>query len=96
MIAKLITLLFTLSVYSFSLTEKDESIKVPASKDEKITTVMKGNVTKPDEVPLTGTEVAQIFAKKRELGEWELYYLKAVDGDSYRYTVNAPTEISLC
>lgn len=78
--------MFTLSFYCFSLTEKDESIKVTTCKDKKITTVKNGNATKPNEVPLTGTEVVQIFAKKRDLGEWELYYLKVVDGDSYRYT----------
>lgn len=45
-----------------------------------------GKGTKPNKVPLTSTEVVHIFAKKRDLGELELYYLKEVDGDSYRYT----------
>lgn len=52
--------------------------------DKKITTVKTGNVTKPNKVPLTATELVHIFAKKRELGEFEFYYLKEVDGDSYR------------
>lgn len=42
--------------------------------------------TKPRKVPLTGTEVVHIFANKRDLGELELYYLKEVNGDSYRYS----------
>ncbi|XP_059188998.1 dynein heavy chain domain-containing protein 1 isoform X2 [Centropristis striata] len=63
-----------------SLSEKDGSIKV---KDKKKTTLTNEKVTKPD-LPLTGTEVVQIFAKKRDLGELQFYYLKEVDGDSYR------------
>lgn len=54
-------------------------------------TVRNGQVTKPNEDPLTGTEVVQIFAKKRHLGELELYYLKEVAGDSNRYS-----KIRLC
>ncbi|XP_044043043.1 dynein heavy chain domain-containing protein 1 isoform X2 [Siniperca chuatsi] len=66
-----------------SLREK-ESIKVTTCKDKKITTVKNGKATKPNKVPLTGREVVHIFAEKRDLGELELYYLKEVDGDSYR------------
>lgn len=50
-------------------------------------TVKNGNAAKPNKVPLTGTKVVDIFAKKRDLGGLELYYLKEVDGDFYRYTV---------
>ncbi|XP_040891858.1 dynein heavy chain domain-containing protein 1 [Toxotes jaculatrix] len=67
-----------------SLTEKDESIKVTTCKDKKTTAVKDGKATKPKKCPLTGTDVAQIFAQKRHLAELELYYLKEVDGDSYR------------
>lgn len=87
LIPELIALLFTLCFYCFSLAEKDESIKVTTCKDKKITTVKNGNATKPNKAPLTGTEVVHIFAKKRDLGELELYYLKEVDGDFYRYSV---------
>ncbi|KAL7403667.1 hypothetical protein ABVT39_003475 [Epinephelus coioides] len=67
-----------------SLTEKDESIKVTTCKNKKIMTVKNGNAAKPNKVPLTGTKVVDIFAKKRDLGGLELYYLKEVDGDFYR------------
>nr|XP_046228919.1 dynein heavy chain domain-containing protein 1 [Scatophagus argus] len=67
-----------------SLTGKGEPIKVTTCKDIKITTVKNEKATKPNKVPLTGTEVVHIFAKKRDLGEMEVYYLKEVDGDSYR------------
>ncbi|XP_042341799.1 dynein heavy chain domain-containing protein 1 [Plectropomus leopardus] len=67
-----------------SLTEKDESIKVLTRKDKKITTVKNGKVTKPNKAPLAGAEVVHIFAKKRDPGEPELYYLIEVDGDFYR------------
>ncbi|KAM7009685.1 LOW QUALITY PROTEIN: dynein heavy chain domain-containing protein 1 [Tautogolabrus adspersus] len=67
-----------------SLTRKDESITVTACYNKKINTVNNGKATKPNKVPLTATEVLHIFAKKRDLGELVLYYLKEVDGDSYR------------
>ncbi|XP_076585176.1 dynein heavy chain domain-containing protein 1 [Chaetodon auriga] len=67
-----------------SLTGKDEAIKITTCKDKNIRTVKSWKATKPNKVPLTGTEVVHIFAKKRDLGELELYYLKEVDGDSYR------------
>lgn len=51
-----------------------------------ITTEKNGKATKPNKTPLTGTEVVHIFAKKRDLGELELYYLNEVDGNSYRYS----------
>lgn len=38
--------------------------------------------------PLTGAEVAQMFTEKRNTGKWEQYFLKEVDGDTYRYTKN--------
>lgn len=81
----------TLSFCCSSFTGKDESIKVTTCKDKNITTVKNGNATQPNKVPLSGTEVVQIFAKKRDLGDWELYYLREVDADSYRYA-----EIRLC
>lgn len=37
-------------------------------------------------VPLTGAEVAQMFTSRRGMGKWEQYFLKEVDGDSYRCT----------
>ncbi|XP_045902961.1 dynein heavy chain domain-containing protein 1 isoform X2 [Micropterus dolomieu] len=55
-----------------SITEKESTCK-----DRKI-------ATKPNKVPLTGTEVVHIFARKRDLGEFELYYLKEVDRDANR------------
>ncbi|XP_070834922.1 dynein heavy chain domain-containing protein 1 [Chaetodon trifascialis] len=67
-----------------SLTGKDEAVKVTTCKDKKITTVKSWKATKPSKAPLTGTEVVHIFAEKRDLRESELYYLKEVDGDSYR------------
>ncbi|XP_065818747.1 dynein heavy chain domain-containing protein 1-like [Labrus bergylta] len=67
-----------------SLTRKDESIKVTACYNKKINTVNNGKAAKPNKVPLTATEVLHIFAKKRDLGELLLYYLKEVEGDSYR------------
>ncbi|XP_035515196.1 dynein heavy chain domain-containing protein 1-like [Morone saxatilis] len=68
-----------------SLAGKDESIKATTCKDKKITTVKNGNATKPNKLPLTGTEVVFFFfAKRRDPGDFEFYYLKEVDGDSYR------------
>lgn len=43
------------------------------------------NVSKPL-VPLTGADVAQMFAERRNAGKWEQYFLKEVEGDSYRYS----------
>ncbi|XP_036951826.1 dynein heavy chain domain-containing protein 1-like isoform X4 [Acanthopagrus latus] len=74
----------TAQSFHCSLTGKDEAIKIATCSDKKITTVRNGQVTKPNEDPLTGTEVVQIFAKKRHLRELELYYLKEVAGDSNR------------
>ncbi|XP_067441454.1 dynein heavy chain domain-containing protein 1 isoform X1 [Thunnus thynnus] len=59
-----------------SFTEKDESMKVTTSKNKK--------ATKPNNIPLTGTEVVQLFVRKGDLGELELYHLKEVESDSYR------------
>ena len=67
---------FSVVLHSFSFTEKDESNRPTMCK-----------VTKPNTVPLTGTEVVHMFVNKRDLGELEFYYLKEVDGDVYRYTV---------
>lgn len=39
-------------------------------------------------VPLTGADVAQMFTEKRHTGKWEQYFLKEMDGDTYRYTKN--------
>lgn len=36
-------------------------------------------------VPLTGADVAQMFAERRNSGKWEQYFLREVEGDSYRY-----------
>lgn len=55
-------------------------------KHKMITTVTNWNAAKPNKAPLSGTAVVEILDKKRDLGEWELYYLKEVDGDSFRYT----------
>ncbi|XP_037619572.1 dynein heavy chain domain-containing protein 1 isoform X1 [Sebastes umbrosus] len=73
-----------LPIGALSLTEKAESIKVTTCEDKKITTLKNWKATKPNEVPLTGTEVVHIFANKGGLVELKLYYLKEVDGDSYR------------
>ncbi|XP_032390213.1 dynein heavy chain domain-containing protein 1 [Etheostoma spectabile] len=64
-----------------SFTEKDESKRATMCKD---TTVKNVKVTRPNTVPLTGTEVVHIFVNKRDLGELDFYYLKEVDGDFYR------------
>ncbi|XP_071386131.1 dynein heavy chain domain-containing protein 1 [Centroberyx affinis] len=64
-----------------SLTDKNESMKITTSKDKKVKT---GKETKPSKLPLTGTEVVEIFAEKRERGELEFYYLKEVGGEPYR------------
>ena len=69
--------------YCFSFTEKDG---VTTSKNKKITAEKDGKATKANNLPLTGAEVVQLFVKKRDLGELELYYLKEVESDSYRYT----------
>ncbi|XP_041640066.1 dynein heavy chain domain-containing protein 1 [Cheilinus undulatus] len=82
------------------LTGKDESIKVTACNNKRINTVRDGRGTELNKGPLTAIDVLHIFAKKRDhiiakkrdlipakqrdLGESELYYLKEVDGDSYR------------
>ncbi|XP_034543495.1 dynein heavy chain domain-containing protein 1 [Notolabrus celidotus] len=67
-----------------SLAGEDESIKVTTCNNKKINTVNNGKATKSNKVPLTAAEVLHIFARKRDLGELELYYLKEEDGDSYR------------
>ncbi|XP_074546665.1 dynein heavy chain domain-containing protein 1 [Halichoeres trimaculatus] len=67
-----------------SLTGKDESIKVTTSNNKKINTMKNEETTKCNKVPLTATEVLRILAKKRDVGELEFYYLKGVDGGSYR------------
>ncbi|XP_053191724.1 dynein heavy chain domain-containing protein 1-like [Scomber japonicus] len=64
-----------------SFTEKDG---VTTSKNKKITAEKDGKATKANNLPLTGAEVVQLFVKKRDLGELELYYLKEVESDSYR------------
>ncbi len=87
----LISLLFALSFYCFSLTWKDECAKVTTFEDRKITTVKNGKETKPNKVPLTGRDVVNMFVKRSDPGESEVYYLKEVEGDSYRYP-----EIRLC
>lgn len=47
---------------------------------------MKGEkVPRQNTIPLTGLEVVQIFTQKKHLAEEKLYYLKEVDGDSFRY-----------
>ncbi|KAK1886371.1 Dynein heavy chain domain containing protein 1 [Dissostichus eleginoides] len=66
---------------ALSLTEKAESIKVPTCRDKKITAVKNG---KPAPDPLSGTEVFQMFTERRGRRELELFYLKEVEGDSYR------------
>lgn len=71
--------------YFHSLTEEVKSITVTTCEDKKKATVKDGKATKPKKSPLTGTEVVQIFAQKRHLAKLELYHLKEVEGDSYRY-----------
>lgn len=51
----------------------------PADPKEKTKT---GKECKPK--PLTGTEVVEILAKKKHLGEREFYYLKASEDGPYR------------
>ncbi|XP_034083294.1 dynein heavy chain domain-containing protein 1-like, partial [Gymnodraco acuticeps] len=64
-----------------SLTEKAESTKVPTCRGKKIKAV-KNEKPAPD--PLSGTEVFQMFTERRGRRELELFYLKEVEGDSYR------------
>lgn len=52
--------------------------------DKLTTTCINKNATKPNEPPLSGTDIVEIFGKTLDLGEWELYYLKEVDAESYR------------
>ncbi|XP_041837723.1 dynein heavy chain domain-containing protein 1 isoform X4 [Melanotaenia boesemani] len=65
-----------------SLTEKEDSVKVTTCKNKKIRT--DGRATKSKKHPLTGTEVVEMFAQKRDPGDLEFYYLKERDGDTYR------------
>lgn len=51
---------------------------------DKVTTTINKNPTKQNEPPLSGTDVVEIFGKTPDLEEWELYYLKEVDSESYR------------
>ncbi|XP_051802066.1 dynein heavy chain domain-containing protein 1 isoform X2 [Acanthochromis polyacanthus] len=67
-----------------SLTDKDETVKVTTCKDKKRMTVKDGKATRPNKFPLTGTDVVQIFAQKRDPGDLQLIYLKEADGNAYR------------
>ncbi|XP_047434083.1 dynein heavy chain domain-containing protein 1 [Mugil cephalus] len=67
-----------------SRTEKDESIKVTPCKDQKIITARDGKSTKASKCALAGVEVVQVLARKRDLGDFEIYYLKEVDADAHR------------
>nr|XP_012771268.1 dynein heavy chain domain-containing protein 1 [Maylandia zebra] len=67
-----------------SIQEKGESKTAKTCKYKKIATLKHGRATKPSISPLTGAEVVQILVQKRDLGEYEIYYLKTVDGDAYR------------
>lgn len=62
---------------------KRKTKKVTAHDNIKIL-VKDENETKPL-VPLTGAEVALMFTERRNTGKWEQYFLKEVEGDSYRY-----------
>lgn len=68
----------------FSIQEKGESKTAKTCKYKKIATLKHGRATKPSISPLTGAEVVQILVQKRDLEEYEIYYLKTVDGDAYR------------
>ncbi|XP_008294462.1 dynein heavy chain domain-containing protein 1 [Stegastes partitus] len=67
-----------------SLTDKDEPATVTACKDKKIMTAKDGKATRPSKFPLTGIEVVQIFAQKRDPEDFELYFLKEADRAAYR------------
>lgn len=56
------------------VTGYDISIKIPVQHEKE--------TIRAD--PLTGAEVAQMFLSRRGVGRWEQYFLKEVDGDSYR------------
>lgn len=63
-----------------------DNIKIPV-KNEKETIHM---------VPLTGAEVAQMFTSRGGMGKWEQYFLKEVDGDSYRCAEINSSALFLC
>lgn len=67
---------------SFSSKVKDKNKKVTVYDNMKIT--VKNENETIHMVPLTGAEVAQMFTSRRGMGKWEQYFLKEVDGDSYR------------
>ncbi|KAK5608280.1 hypothetical protein CRENBAI_001570 [Crenichthys baileyi] len=63
-----------------SLTANDESVDVPACKGKR--KLKDKKAIKLSKCPLTGTEVVQMFAEKRDTEE--LFFLKEVDEDAYR------------
>lgn len=76
--------MFCTAVNGFSFARQSKSIHVTSGKDKPTTTLINQNVTEPNKTHLSGTDVVELFGQKRDLGEWELYYLKEVDDESYR------------
>lgn len=68
----------------FSLTGQSKSINVTSIKAKPTTTSTNKIATNPNKAPLSGTDVVEIFVKKQDLGEWEIYYLKEVNVKTYR------------
>lgn len=62
---------------------KRKTRKVTAHDDIKI--LVKDEDEAKPLVPLTGADVAQMFTERRNTGKWEQYFLREVEGDSFRY-----------
>lgn len=76
--------MFCTAVNGFSFARQSKSIKVTSGKDKPTTTLINQNVTEPNKTHLSGTDIVELLGQKQDLGEWELYYLKEVDDESYR------------
>lgn len=56
-----------------------------ATAHDNIKILVKDEIETKPSVPLTGADVAQMFTERRNTGKWEQYFLREVEGDSYRY-----------
>lgn len=81
---------FCCCFYCFSLPEDDESLKATTCEDENMTRGNDGEACGTTQVPLTGTEVVHILARKDSL-EFDLYYLREVEGECPRCAVVRPS-----
>lgn len=76
--------MFCTAVNAFSFARQSKSIKVTSGEEKPTTALINHNVTELNKTHLSGTDIVELFGQKQDLGEWELYYLKEVDDDSYR------------